>query len=129
MPRVELSKEPRVRRIGRKRLAKQFPIRINEMFEEIYAGYENAVDNLGFSGTLAEWFETGNGPAGPTGPAGADGLGVPAGGTTGQVLAKLSATVRRRRAAIGDRAFFGSVWFGQFELKRCSRAGGCKRVH
>lgn len=35
------------------------------------------------------------GPAGPTGPVGADGAdgqGVPTGGTTGQVLAKLSAT-------------------------------------
>lgn len=32
------------------------------------------------------------GPQGPQGPAGADGVGVPVGGTTGQVLAKTSAT-------------------------------------
>ena len=32
------------------------------------------------------------GPTGPQGPAGADGVGVPVGGTTGQVLAKTSAT-------------------------------------
>src|SRR5262252_9787224 len=32
------------------------------------------------------------GPAGPAGPSGAPGVGVPAGGTTGQVLTKSSAT-------------------------------------
>ena len=32
------------------------------------------------------------GPQGPTGPAGADGVGVPSGGTTGQVLSKASGT-------------------------------------
>src|SRR4029077_4564838 len=32
------------------------------------------------------------GPTGPTGPPGADGVGVPAGGTDGQVLTKTSST-------------------------------------
>lgn len=70
------------------------------------SAYEVAVAN-GFVGTEAEWLESLVGPVGadgatgPQGPAGADGapgadgadgVGVPTGGSTGQVLSKASAT-------------------------------------
>ena len=42
-------------------------------------------------GTLRE-LDSGDGATGPQGPAGTDGEGVPTGGTTGQVLAKINAT-------------------------------------
>ena len=62
------------------------------------------IDNSGGTGTVANWNLTvgGNlgtpgvagiqGPTGPTGSPGTSGQGVPTGGTTGQVLAKVNAT-------------------------------------
>lgn len=62
------------------------------------SAYEVAVA-AGFVGDEAAWLaslegadSTVPGPTGPAGANGADGVGVPAGGTTGQVLAKTSAT-------------------------------------
>lgn len=62
------------------------------------SAYELAVQ-AGFEGTVAQWLATLEGPQGPAGPrgpsgsagaAGPMGPGIPAGGTTGQILAKAS---------------------------------------
>lgn len=55
------------------------------------SAYEVAVYN-GFVGTEEEWLESLVGPQGPQGDPGAPGVGVPTGGTAGQVLQKVDGT-------------------------------------
>ncbi len=55
------------------------------------SAFEIAVAN-GFSGTESDWLASIVGPAGTDGVDGSNGVGVPVGGTTGQVLAKIDST-------------------------------------
>jgi hypothetical protein len=50
------------------------------------------IDNNGGTGTVSNWNLSVGGNLGTTGVAGANGVGVPSGGTTGQVLAKVDGT-------------------------------------